>query len=340
MPPPEALEYVLPLRWETDEGLDELTTYLRRLAGWADVTVVDGSPAPLFDRHHRAWSVVRHIAPERPGANGKARGAMTGIDHSRHERIVIADDDVRYSRDELRRVSALLDEADFVRPQNVFRPLPWHARWDTGRTLLNRALGGDYSGTVALRRSALRGRAYDTDVLFENLQLERTVRALGGRILVADDLFVARHPPTVGRFLEQRVRQAYDDFAQPVRLVRELLVLPAAVRAIARGRWLALAGGVVAVVVLAEAGRRRAGGTTAFAPTAALWAPLWLAERAVTVWLAVALRLRGGVRYRDSRLARAASSVRSLRRAADAATAADPSPEASVTKEDPHVRAA
>lgn len=319
MPHPGALEYVLPLRWEGDEGLAELTAYLRRLSEWVDVTVVDGSPPEVFAAHERSWSFVRHVAPARPGANGKARGAMTGIDLSRHDRIVIADDDVRYEWAELQRLGSLLESADFVRPQNVFRPLPWHARWDTGRSLLNRALGGDFSGTVALRRSALRGRAYDTDVLFENLELERTVRARGGRVVVPQDLFVARRPPTVRRFFEQRVRQAYDDFAQPGRLMRELLVLPVAVLAVVGRRWGAVAAGLVGIIALAAVGRRRAGGAAAFGPTATLWAPLWVAERAVTVWIAVALRLRGGVRYRDARLSRAANSLRRLRRAASAA---------------------
>ncbi|WP_109211107.1 MULTISPECIES: glycosyltransferase family 2 protein [Microbacterium] len=313
---PEALEYVLPLRWEGDEGLAELTAYLRRLSQWVDVTVVDGSPPARFAAHERMWGFVRHVAPARPGANGKARGAMTGIDLSRHDRVVIADDDVRYERAELLRVAALLEGAEFVRPQNVFRPLPWHARWDTGRSLVNRALGGDFSGTVALRRSALRGQGYDTDVLFENLELERTVQAHGGRVVVARDLHVERRPPTVRRFFEQRVRQAYDDFAQPGRLVRELAALPLFVMAARSGRWRAVVAGAVAIVALAEFGRRRAGGAAVFGPTAALWAPLWLAERAVTVWIAVALRLRGGVRYRDARLARAANPLRRLKRAA------------------------
>jgi hypothetical protein len=111
------------------------------------------------------------------------------------------------------------------------------------------------------------------------------------------------------------VRQAYDDFAQPVRLAAELAVLPAVMAAVVRRRvrvrWLAL--GVAAVVALAEVGRRRAGGARVYPRTAALWAPLWLAERAICVWLAVGARLRGGVRYSDGRLRRAAHSTRALR---------------------------
>jgi hypothetical protein len=52
-----------------------------------------------------------------------------------------------------------------------------------------------------------------------------------------------------------------------------------------------------------------------FEPTAALWAPLWVAERAVTVWLALGQRLfGGGVRYGEGRLRDAASTQGGLRR--------------------------
>lgn len=78
MPPPPGLdaEYVLPLRWATSEGIEELTGYLAELAGWMDVTVVDGSPAEVFTDHHARWlRYVRHLRPQPwPGGNGKVTG--------------------------------------------------------------------------------------------------------------------------------------------------------------------------------------------------------------------------------------------------------------------------
>ena len=41
-------EYVLPLKWTADDGIDELSDYLAELAGWLDVTVVDGSAPEIF----------------------------------------------------------------------------------------------------------------------------------------------------------------------------------------------------------------------------------------------------------------------------------------------------
>lgn len=311
-------EYILPLRW-TDQGpLDELARYLARLVRWVDVTVVDGSPDASFRRHARAFPpAVRHVRPAQQqvsrGGNGKVQGVLTGITLARHERLVIADDDVRYTEEGLSRVLRLLDGADLVRPQNYFAPLTWHARWDTGRTLLNRAFASDYPGTLALRRSTvLAAGGYSTEALFENLELIRTIRAAGGREVRADDLFVRRLPCTTRHFLRQRVRQAYDSFGQPARLLAELGVLPALV--LIRPDGLRLAGLACGVAALAELGRRRRGGRAVYPPAAALWAPLWLAERAVCSWLAVLSRARGGVRYSGGRMRLAAHSERQLRR--------------------------
>src|SRR5690606_6622159 len=212
------IEYVLPLRWRDDRELADLTAYLALLRRWADVTVVDGSDRERFAAHAAAWAgLVRHLRVDGDqGRNGKVRGVLTGIGVARHEQIVIADDDVRYDRASLDAVVSDLAFASLVKPQNHFTPLPWHARWDTGRSLLNRAIASDYPGTYAVRRSAMRRIGdYDADVLFENLELERTIRASGGVVSDRPDIYVARRPPTLRHFLSQRVRQAYDSFAQP-----------------------------------------------------------------------------------------------------------------------------
>lgn len=315
-----AAEYVLPLRWSDNRGEDEMTTYLRTLARWIDVTVVDGSDAPMFAAHARAWSEhVRHVRPTVvEGANGKVRGVLTGLAIARHEKVILADDDVRYDRDGVDAVVSALDHADLVAPQNVFDPQPWHARWDTGRSLLNRAFHHDYPGTYGVRRSMLgRTGGYDANALFENLELERTVRAAGGVVRHRRQVFVARRPPTLLHFLGQRVRQAYDSRAQPVRLVLELAIVPAVIALRRRPGILSLL--TLGIVAAAEHGRRCAGDHRVFPRSAALWAPLWVAERAVTSWLALGAHARGGVRYAGTRVSHAATPLRDLRRRHSAA---------------------
>ncbi len=257
------VSYILPLRAEHSLAAADLTPYLAATARLAEVLVVDGSAPDVFAAHAAAWGAfVRHLPVDADLATpmGKVGGVLTGIRHATHERAIIADDDVRYDAAGLEAVARLLDDAHVVRPQNVFRPLPWHARWDTARTLLNRATGGDWPGTLGVRRSALVATGgYDGRALFENLELVRTVVAAGGTERVALDVFVERRPPETPHFLGQRVRQAYDELARPRRLAVQLALLPAVAWAVAGRRWRVLGAGVAASVALAEVGRRRGG---------------------------------------------------------------------------------
>ena len=310
------LDYLLPLKASADSDVSELAAYLRGLRhdpAIGDVIVVDSSPPAVFARNAEAFGpAVRHAAPNAEFAclNGKVAGVRTGFALAAADAVVIADDDVRYRPAELARLAAALDDRDLVRPQNYFAPLPWHARWDSGRSLLNRAFGGDYPGTLAVRLTPqLRADGYDGDVLFETLELIRTVAAAGGRVRTCLDLFVRRLPPSTAHFGRQRVRQAYDSTAQPARLAAELTVAPliAAATRWRPARRLAAAG-LVAALAAAEFGRRRAGGRQYFPATSTCWVPLWLLERGVCSWLALTLRVSGrGVGYAGARLLRSAN---------------------------------
>ena len=309
--------YVLPLRWRDVAGLAELREYLEELRPHvAELIVVDGSPTDVYRAVAAAMPPGSDHVPPDPahaGAMGKVPGVLTGLDRARSDRVVIADDDVRWTAGGLRRAHDLLGDAHVVRPQNHFEPLVWHARWDTARSLLNRVwsgerdLGpGDFPGTLAVRGGFIRGiGGYDGDCLFENLELMRSVLAAGGRVVTPLDLYVARRPPSARHFLSQRVRQAYDDFAIPARMGLMLALGPALALAARRNGPSALVWAIGA-----EAGRRGAGGRAVLPVSGSLLAPAWLAERAVCAWLAVGTRaFRGGVAYGDVRLSRSAHSV-------------------------------
>ena len=313
----QGMTYVLPLRADEPAGA-ELVEYVRWLSTCCETIVVDGSPAEVFATNAGRWQgPVIHVPPSPALVTpmGKVGGVLTGVELASHDRLIIGDDDVRYDESALETMRDLLGSADVVRPQNYFSPLPWHAYWDTGRTLLNRMTGGDWPGTLGVRRSVLlRTGGYDGNAMFENLELVRTVRAAGGHELVPLDLYVARRPSNSRHFLSQRVRQAYDEIARPARLAVQLAVLPLSLILWLTFGWIALAALAVAVVALAEAGRRRAGGTRHFPGLASMLAPAWLAERAICVWLAVGARLAlGGVPYRGRILGHAATPMPVLR---------------------------
>ncbi|HZZ66094.1 MAG TPA: glycosyltransferase family 2 protein [Candidatus Baltobacteraceae bacterium] len=301
--------YLLPLRASDSSMAAELAAYINGIP-CRDVVVVDASAPELFALHARLFADhVRHIAPaSKAGSlNGKAHGVVTGLRLAQYEYVIIADDDVRYDAASLSAVLTALGTADVIRPQNYFEPCPWHAVLDGARTLINRSLDGDWPGTLAVRKSAL-PRGYNTAVLFENYELIRTICARGGRERVARNIFIRRLPPTCAHYWSQRIRQAYDEFARPPRLILALGIAPLCAWSAIRHRFEVINAIMLGATALAGAGWLRAGAYKFITPLAVFAAPVWLAERSVCAWLALYERARfGGVRYAGSILPAAAS---------------------------------
>jgi hypothetical protein len=312
------VSYILPLR-SSLPAAEELDEYLVWLSQRVELFIVDGSLSSVFDAHRRRWAPLAithlHVDPDlRSCINGKVAGVLTGVRRASHDILIVADDDVRYSAAGLDAMALALDRADVVRPQNYFDPLPWHACVDTARTLLNRVSGGDWPGTIGVRRRKLvAAGGYDGDVLFENLELVRTIVAAGGIEYCPLGLYVRRLPPSTGQFWSQRIRQAYDEFARPARLLAWLAIVPGMAAALVAGFEGAIAAAAIGIVGIAEIGRRREQGTRVFPFAATCAAPLWVLERAICAWLAVASHLvRGGVRYHGRIVARAATPMHVL----------------------------
>jgi hypothetical protein len=279
-----------------------------------EVIVVDGSPAPVFRAHHGAWSgraMHVEVDPQYRYLNGKVNGVHTGVALAGCERIILADDDIRYTAGDVHRMCELLQRYELVRPQNYLSPLPWWGRMEAARMLVNRGVlrTGDYPGTCGLVRSAmLRVGHYDGDVLFDNEELIRHFIVQGASVCHANDFFILKRPPTLSKWREQRPRQAYEDFVMRTKTLAFMAVLP--LGAIASWLWgagalLSYAGAVAAVsIVLAERGRR--GAAKEFFPASVtLHAPLWVLERAVSVYWALYWRIfHGGYPFGDKLLSK------------------------------------
>jgi hypothetical protein len=276
--------------------------------------VVDGSPAPVFAAHHLAWSsIARHVGvdPQYRYLNGKVNGVHTGVALASCEKIILADDDIRYTARDVALMCELLDEHEMVRPQNYLSPLPWWARMEAARMLVNRGVlrTGDYPGTCGLRRSAmLRVGHYDGDVLFDNEEIVRHFIVKGATVCHANDFFILKRPPTLAKWREQRPRQAYEDFVMRAKTLAFMAVLPVAGLALAlwgAGALLAYAAAIAAcAIIVAERGRR--GRARGFFPArVTLHAPLWVLERSLSVYWALYWRIAyGGYPFGDKLLSK------------------------------------
>src|SRR3954469_20797066 len=204
--------YLLPIRRATFGSAEaaQLAEYFRELTeAGCEVLVVDGSPAEVFAEHEHAWrSLCRHEPVDRSFGflNDKVNGIHTGVRLASTEKIILADDDIRYAPVQIDRVCQLLEDFEVVRPQNFLSPLPWWGRMEAARMLINRATlrTADYPGTCAFRRKTmLRVGHYDGDVLFDNEEMIRHFAREGAAINYATNLFVQKRPPRFRKWIEQ-----------------------------------------------------------------------------------------------------------------------------------------
>ena len=292
--------YLLPIRrtrFSASEAAEFVEYFQTLRDAGCDLLVMDGSPAQVFQQHHEAWnSLSRHEKVDRSFGylNDKVNGIHTGVNLARTEKIILADDDIRYAAPQIDRVCELLDDFEVVRPQNFLAPLPWWARMEAARMLINRATLrlADYPGTCGFRRATmLRVGHYDGDVLFDNEELIRHFARAGAAISYNTNLFVQKRPPRFRKWIEQRPRQAYEDFG--LRLKTALFFsLPILAIALSlawglRGFVLYLVALCLCSIALAATGRLRGAASQHFPWSVCLFAPLWIIERSFSTYWAL-----------------------------------------------------
>lgn len=349
--------YLLPIRRGTFSDVEarELAEYFR-LIGTAgcEVLVIDGSGVAVFERHAHTWSgVCRHVkVDQRFGyLNDKVNGIHTGVELASAEKIILADDDIRYTADDLEKICNLLEHCEVVRPQNYLAgwnarsagvdmraasppdfdialgehdppygtalskhdsALPWWARIEAARMLINRAILriADYPGTCAFRRATmLKVGHYDGDVLFDNEEMIRHFARHRVSIHYANDFFVLKRSPRFRKWLEQRPRQAYEDFGLRAKTALFAALPPIALLLFAFVGLAAFATSGLAVVglsiILAWAGRLRGSARNFFPASIPFFAPLWILERALSTYWAFYWRIRrGGYPFGDRLLSK------------------------------------
>ena len=267
---PLGVEYLVVVTRPLRSNLNDLARYLDGLSDLVEVSVLDFSPRDSRADHARQWPVgVRQVPAEQIDS-------VFDVGAARFDSLVVAGDDVRYTPGELVAVVEGLREHDLVVPTSVDQSRGWQHRADTAASLLRRAVGRSDSVTYAARRYVMSGAGVRS--VIDAAEVSRVVRRRGGRVLVLPAILITRRPSSSpyrkkGRLPERRAAS----FGRAV-------ILPALVGAACR-RWWVLPGGVAVAVGMAEFGRRRHGGGSAFSPGAPMWAPVWLGRWLMEPWL-------------------------------------------------------
>jgi len=286
---------------ETSGDLHDLASYLSALSvAGCEVVIVDASPSPAFENHRRVlrW-VSRHLAvrPRYRSFVGGIDIVRTAVDVSNCDRIIVADENVRYAPAAIESLCGLLDTHEVVEPQDYFEPLPWWSGIEAGRMLVHRGIEPvpDHGVTFGFRKSAVRGLRGVDIVSCNGDDPVRRLASQGAEIFSASDIFVRRLPPALDHWLRERPKQADDDFAMPLKTVFFFALLPMAVLLAMTGGLRVVGGyaGAIAVMSMVLAIRGRSGAAIFFPMRACLCAPLWVLERSVSVYWALFRKLSG-----------------------------------------------
>ncbi|MEA2164930.1 MAG: hypothetical protein QOK37_3057 [Thermoanaerobaculia bacterium] len=278
----------------------ELTSYLSDIGvAGCDVVVVDGSPEETFDENGKSlrW-VGRHVAarPCHRSFSGAIDPIRAAIDFSNCDKVIVADQNVRYDDQAIGQICALLDHHEVVEPQDYFAPLPWWSGIEAGRMLVHRGVDPlpDHGVTFGMRKWSVRGLRTIDAACTNGDDPVRRLASQGADVFSACDVFVRRLPPILGEWFRDRPRQADDDFALPVKSAFFFALLPTmALLSILGGARLAGGyAGAVACAAMVLAIRGRMGASPFFPLRACLSAPLWIVERSVSVYWALFRKLR------------------------------------------------
>ena len=211
----------------------------------------------------RAWGAVgTHVGvdPQYRYLNGKVNGVHTGValaavasaSSSPTTTFATCAEDVE------RRCASCSRAFELVRPQNYLSPLPWWARLEAARMLINRGVlrTGDYPGTcgIATQRDAARRPLRRRRALRQRrarAALHREGRATSA---TPTTFFILKRPPTLAKWREQRPRQAYEDFVMRAKTVTFMCVIPLAARRVSHAAAAAVVVGVT--LTIAAVGHR------------------------------------------------------------------------------------
>jgi hypothetical protein len=158
---------------------------------------------------------------------------------------------------------------------------------------------GDYPGTCGFLRSTMkRVGPYDGDVLFDNEEIVRHFALNGATINYAPDFFILKRPPVIRKWIEQRPRQAYEDFGMRFKTALFLVLLPMLLflNVISGARaaiWFAAIVSLVSISIAAR-GLLRNRAYRFFPISTVLCAPLWILERSLSTYWAIYWRVRYG----------------------------------------------
>lgn len=291
------------------EGFAECYQALLRsesLRGRLQLVVANDSPPHIFATVNEwfADEAVDHFRPDvsfMTGMNNKMNSIHAAVQHVTREYALVLDDDYRPSPES---VCAFIRQMErgkysFMKSMVVYRKFFFtDLIYSCGIFICNLVhRQREFCGHFGFRTTDLRKIGFPPkDGLFDELTFENHFIRNGQAVGYADDVYLEMVTQGKRKFLEQRVRYAYEYLAHPKWFVTFLLLLPTILVAVVWAPPIAvlLALGITLICwVIALWGQLRFG-RGRFPRLTWLLGPVWFWIFPFTSWLALVHRFRGG----------------------------------------------
>lgn len=315
----ESCWVVVPLRANNmlapDNLLRSCKAAVDEAQGCFRILVIDNSPDALSPRIERlaqeaGVDYLRLPHEQRIGPNQKLDAVRYAMNHIQGRAVILLDDDVRPAAAQLCTIFEALKDYDVVRTLVRFVKPDIFDRIDLAGIYTYNGLSAKKQtwGNIAFRRSSALITGFpSSDVLYDELAIERTFGS-DARLKYIDQTELMMESDRDWRvFLNQRVRYAYENMAFPIRFALDLLALFTLLGLLFTIGWVAAA--IFAVVVsLVVTGAAYCYEQTIIArfrrPSAWPYAALWYWTYPFCSLWAIFLRIGGGVSFPPHRVRR------------------------------------
>lgn len=279
--------------------------------------IADESAPDVFSYINKILSYnenVIHFIPtdeERTGDNDKSNGIYSAIKFIKYENILIIDDHYRVELSELKIINNYFKEYDVFKVMPKFIKNNIMASIDLCGMFIVNILDKrkQYCGHIALKRNLFTKYGFPCrDSLFDEFAFENHFRKFNCKIGFPENVFLSSvYDITFLKFLEQRVRYSYENFAFPLRFILLLSILPISaflfiISPIYMFLFIIMLNWFL--VIFSYMGQKKYYTSQGY-PYISFFAPLWFIHYPITTWIAIILFLRGGVKFGGKRIKKA-----------------------------------
>lgn len=314
----QSISIIIPVKSSDQNTVAQLCRYLYSLDNELaeksikyEIIVADECSSDLveqFEQLSKSAKHMIHIVPQdRSGKNDKLNGVYAAIEYTKNDYYLIIDDHYRITATEIIDIIPCFKEYDLFKVVPIFENYSIDVMIDLAgfffRCITDKTK--QFAGHIAMKSSLYKEYGFpNRDGLYDEYIVEKYYADKGAHIGFPRNKFLsATQKISVNKFLEQRVRYAYENIAFPLRFSIHLCLLPVFILLMSKAVECAIIlFGLYCfcIMLISFWGQFKFG--KKHIPPIFLFAPVWHLTYWITSWIALFLFCTKGVSFGENRI--------------------------------------